>query len=289
MNLMESIKNNLKEAETEAGNDLDEICSYVYDDCDGNMDNFPDKERMEYIADVNGREYNKIKKLVEKAIGNVADHLYSYDRWGKDNIELSDRATMNYIHGNFDNVDPEESMMTYEKLRDQAFKNFEDETGVEIFQDGRSGRHIVVENNYYNASHYDELCAAQEKWEDWLIDEVAKAYPETEEVNESQKLKEAEASNIVGELYNDFKDSPNKTERKIWDLINHDTFYIIKDGNVWWFEKVNSNKSIPNYCYDYLRKYIKKNYGLDYLYDVAPIGQRKMENWYNNKLKERDR
>ena len=196
------LKSNLKETETQAGNDLDEICSYVYNDCDGDISNFPDKEKMEYIADVNGREYNQIKKLVEKAISNVADHLYSYDRWGKENIELSDRATMNYIHGNVDNVDPEESMWTYEKLRDQAFKNFEDETGVEIYQDGRSGRHIVVENNYYNASHYDELCAAQEKWEDWLIDEFAKAYPDTEEVNESQKLKETDvAKNDTEQAY----------------------------------------------------------------------------------------
>lgn len=178
MGLYENISKSLKETDTKAGNSLEEICSYVYDDCDGDIDNFPDKEHMEYIADVTGREYNKIKQMVTTAIGNVADHLYSYDRYGKENIELSDRATIAYLYGNIDNVDPEETQHTFEGLRDQAFKNFEEETGVEIFQDGRSGRHIVVENNFDNAYNYDKLCAIQSKWEDWLIDEFAKAYPE---------------------------------------------------------------------------------------------------------------
>lgn len=206
--MYKEIKNNLCETDTKAGNDLEEICSYIYDDCNGDIDNFPDKEQMEYIADVTGREYNQIKKMVATAIENVADHLYNYDRYGKENIELSDRATIAQLYGNIDNVDPEETQHTFENLRDQAFKNFEDETGVEIFQDGRSGRHIVVENNFDNAYNYNKLCAAQEKWEDWVIDEFAKAYPFPDDAVENN-LEESDENweSITADLVTRIKDS----------------------------------------------------------------------------------
>ena len=167
----------LKEATEELSEGtIDEYCQYLYKDADGDIDNIPDyQETIDYFFWVSKREYNMLYKRVKQAIENVADHFYTSDY--KTYIELSDRATMNYIHGNIDDVDPEASMWTYTELRDDAFRQFEEETGVEIWQAGRSGRHIVVDDTFYNAYHYNELCAAQEKWEDWVIDEFAKEYP----------------------------------------------------------------------------------------------------------------
>lgn len=178
MNLYEDIKKNLKETDTQAGNNLEEICSYVYNDCEGDLNNFPDKEQMEYIADVTDEEYNQIKEMVTKAIENVTGKLYSYDNRNEENIELSDRPTIEYLHGNFEGIDEGVLDDTFIKIRDEALENFKEETGVEIWQDGRSGRHVVVENNFDNAYNYDKLCEIQEKWENWLIDEFAKVYPE---------------------------------------------------------------------------------------------------------------
>ncbi len=171
----------LKEATEELSEGtIDEYCQYLYDEARGDIADIPDyQETIDYYFNVSKREYNMLYKRVKQAIENVADNFYTSDH--KVYIELSDRATLTHITGNVDDVDPNESMWTYEKIRDEAFAGFEKETGVEIWQAGRSGRHIVVEDTFYNAYHYNELCAAQEKWEDWVIDEFAKAYPFPEE------------------------------------------------------------------------------------------------------------
>jgi hypothetical protein len=159
-----------------SGSVLEEYCGYLYDDANGYVEDIPNYEKTtNYFFDCTKKEYNKIYNMVKTAIENVADHMYSGD--SKPMIELSARHTLNNLSGNVDNVDPEESLFSYEKLRDEAFKKFEEETGVEIWQSGRSGRHIVVDDNFYNAYHYNELCEVQEKWEDWVIDEFAKKYP----------------------------------------------------------------------------------------------------------------
>ena len=172
MNLYAKIK---ESANTKAGNSIEEICDYVYKDCNGDMEYFPEPEQMDYIADVTKGEYNKIKKIVGKAIYNVADNKYN------GYIELSDNSTLNHLRGNFDNEDPDKVMQEYGSLINSAFAEFEAKTGIEIWQDGRMGRHIIVEDNFYNAYHYDELCRVQEELENWVIDELEKLYPETEE------------------------------------------------------------------------------------------------------------
>lgn len=166
----------LKEGtETEAGNDFDEVASYMYQDAGNEIDQIPSKEGMEYIADVTDEEYNQLYDAVKTAIENVADHFYN------GMIELSDRATMYHLSGNVEQENPDEVQQVYANLRDEAFEKFQEETGVEIWQDGRSGRHIVVDDNYYNAKNYNELCNIQEKWEDWVIEEFEKKYPFPEE------------------------------------------------------------------------------------------------------------
>lgn len=166
-------KPDLKEGvETAAGNDFDEVASYMYDEALGNVDYIPSFERTnDYIASVSKKEYNALCKAVKNAIENVADNMYN------GYIELSDRATINRLTGEtLDDADPDIALQHYQDLCDKAFKNFEDETKVEIWQDGRMGRHIVVADNYENARDYDNLCKIQEKWENWVVDEFAKAY-----------------------------------------------------------------------------------------------------------------
>ena len=177
--------NILKEISKEAneninGDSFEEFATYLYKEANGDIDHIPSyEETNEYFFDCNKAQYKSLYKAVEKAVNNASEHYYN----GR--IELSDRRTMGNLYGNIDDVDPDESLFAYEKLRDEAFAKFEEETGVEIWQDGRMGRHIVVDDTFYNAYHYDELCAAQEKWEDWVIEEFAKRFPfPEEEVND---------------------------------------------------------------------------------------------------------
>lgn len=151
-----------------------EYASYLYNEASGEIENIPTfEETNDYYFYITKKNYNDIYNMVVKAINNVKDNLYSYD-YSKQKIELSDRATLLYL----DTIEKEnieyKAEQLYCFLRDIAFVKFENETGVEIYQDGRSGRHIVVEDNFYNAYNYDKLCSKQEKYEDWLIKEYNK-------------------------------------------------------------------------------------------------------------------
>ena len=164
-------KKDIKEGvETKAGNDFDEVASYMYNEANGDIDYIPSFEQTnDYIASVTKREYNNLYKAVKTAIENVADNMY--DGY----IELSDRATISSLYGDkLEDADPEEAMALFGMLRDEAFKQFEDETKTEIWQEGRSGRHIVVKDNYLNAVDYDYLCRVQKRLEDWVIAEFAR-------------------------------------------------------------------------------------------------------------------
>ena len=164
-------KKDIKEGvETKAGNDFDEVASYMYNEANGDIDYIPSFEQTnDYIASVTKREYNNLYKAVKTAIENVADNMY--DGY----IELSDRATISSLYGDkLEDVDPEEATALFGMLRDEAFKQFEDETKTEIWQEGRSGRHIVVKDNYLNAVDYDYLCRVQKRLEDWVIAEFAR-------------------------------------------------------------------------------------------------------------------
>lgn len=160
---------------------IDEYCQYLYEEAEGDVDGIPDYETvLNYFFYVTKREYNLLYKRVKLAIENVADHFYN----GK--IELSNRATINRLYGNIDDVDPEETMWTYSDLVRNALESFEKETGVEVWQDGRMGRHIVVDDNFSNAYNYNKLCEVQEGWEDWVVEEFAKQYPFPEDTKKEE-------------------------------------------------------------------------------------------------------
>ena len=175
-NLLKYMKENLglitEGVETKAGNDFDEVASYMYNEANGDIDYIPDfGHTNDYIASVTKKEYNALYKAVESAIENVVDHMYN------GSIELSDRSTINRLTGDYlDEYDPDVTLQFYQDLCNDAFGKFEEETGVEAWLDGRMGRHVVVANNYENARDYDTLCNTQEKWEDWVVEEFAKTY-----------------------------------------------------------------------------------------------------------------
>lgn len=78
-------------------------------------------------------------------------------------IELSNNQTMY-------SIDREIGMDEYQFALDQAINGFEEETGVEVFLEGRSGRHICVSDTVENIIDYNSLKDKQKYWEKWLVE-----------------------------------------------------------------------------------------------------------------------
>ena len=79
---------------------------------------------------------------------------------------------------------------------------------------------------------------------------------------------------ITLKIYYDFSVSDNPTAKRILNnVLEPDTVDIILNGNVWYAER----GSLPKYAKEYLKEYIKRRFGADYLYDVAPP----LEHLYN--------
>jgi hypothetical protein len=55
-------------------------------------------------------------------------------------------------------------------LVETACKEFQTETGVEVYMLGRMGRHVCVKNTIENRLRYDELREIALRWELWVID-----------------------------------------------------------------------------------------------------------------------
>lgn len=180
----------VEEDETQAGNDIDEIAAIVYSESSNDVNEIPSfEETNDYIASVTKSEYLKIYKNVKQATQNVEDHFYN------GMIELSDRATMNELTNADRNIDEWAQIVT------KKLEQFEEETKVGVWQDGRMGRHIVVEDNYYNARDYNKLCATLERLEQEAIDEF-----NGEDINESSDI------NAAADAINTFNDSPKTLE-----------------------------------------------------------------------------
>ena len=98
-------------------------------------------------------------ELKEKLKGRI----YNADKLQM--LELSNNHTLFDINSDID-------METYYMLVKDKMDEFESITDVEVFAEGRSGRHMCVYNNLENAYRYDELCNIQQKLEQELIDEL---------------------------------------------------------------------------------------------------------------------
>lgn len=57
----------------------------------------------------------------------------------------------------------------------------------------------------------------------------------------------------------------SKISKKALSWIGYDWISIVKCDNIFWYEGHTEN--IPKYIREYLNKFIKKNLGVEYLYD----------------------
>ena len=61
---------------------------------------------------------------------------------------------------------------TTQMYLDQAVEKFEKKTGIDIYLEGRSGRHVCIENTLKNAIKYDDLCSIQKELKDEYVEKV---------------------------------------------------------------------------------------------------------------------
>lgn len=46
---------------------------------------------------------------------------------------------------------------------------------------------------------------------------------------------------------------------------------VLMDNEYWYIEKTSQYNSIPKYFRDFLKRFIQKKYGFEYLYDKFPL------------------
>lgn len=74
--------------------------------------------------------------------------------------------------------------------------------------------------------------------------------------------------NIINQLWEFIEEEKDKTKiaSKVYNWLNLDNLNaIILDNNIFWFEKMCSYTTMPNYIYSYLIKWGEKQ-GYTYLY-----------------------
>ena len=76
------------------------------------------------------------------------------------------------------------------------------------------------------------------------------------------------------EILVQLENATTKIAQKIYDVLNREGIpgIVVKD-NVYWFEYYSIGNNCPAYVYKWLKKYIKRKYGYNYLYDVIPKAQ----------------
>lgn len=117
-----------------------------------------DSDGVTYIPDYDDITYNYDDTISEDQyqqyydyIKDLTDLIKYYEFEGITYIQLSDNRTLNEI--TVDNLDVD----YYTAVVEEYLGKFEQETGVEVYQAGRMGRHIVVDNTLDNAKRYEQL------------------------------------------------------------------------------------------------------------------------------------
>lgn len=72
---------------------------------------------------------------------------------------------------------------------------------------------------------------------------------------------------IQHHLWDKVENSNTKIAKKVYNIMNNDTFSVILDRDVFWFEKTYSEAYIPEYVYKYAKNFYRKM-GYMYLYDI---------------------
>lgn len=105
-------------------------------------------------------------------------------------LELSDRSVIQDIGGFYNSEDA----ANYGSEVERALTDFGNSIGTEVYQDGRSGRHIVIELNKENVLNFDKFQEQYKEFENKFINN----YKHIGSVEESLILKEWYDENICG-------------------------------------------------------------------------------------------
>lgn len=196
------IEESIKDKNTETQNDILDYmlaeCDFkVYSDGKAEVTYIPDLDDVQrYVyEDATQEDVDKVSKQLEDLITNA--RFYKED--GELYIQLNDNRTLYDIDN--DNVDEQ----LYNDLLEPYFDAFEEDTGVQLYQAGRSGRHIVVKFNLENLENYDALKAEQEKQEQAFIEEVNN-YGKEEESKDVEEPSTNKIDNIVAQLMEELPD-----------------------------------------------------------------------------------
>ena len=196
------IEESVKDKNTETQNDILDYmlaeCDFkVYSDGKAEVTYIPDLDDVQrYVyEDATQEDVDKVSKQLEDLITNA--RFYKED--GELYIQLNDNRTLYDIDN--DNVDEQ----LYNDLLEPYFDAFEEDTGVQLYQAGRSGRHIVVKFNLENLENYDALKAEQEKQEQAFIEEVNN-YGKEEESKDVEEPNTNKIDNIVAQLMEELPD-----------------------------------------------------------------------------------
>ena len=135
----------------------------TYEEWEANKYNYIDQNWYENTSD-----YKGTVRLCFKLLENLTFYHSDRQRF----IQLSDNHMWDFE--TLENDDDYWNKLAFEQneLLETAIRDFERTTGVEIYMEGRSGRHICVENNIFNAFKYEELCETQQSLEKWYIEQV---------------------------------------------------------------------------------------------------------------------
>jgi hypothetical protein len=71
---------------------------------------------------------------------------------------------------------------------------------------------------------------------------------------------------IQSSLWEKVEKSKTKIAKRVYNKLNEDILQVVEDDGIFWIEKVCSDITIPNFVYNYVIKFYKKQ-GLKYLYD----------------------
>lgn len=141
-----------KEELTESKELNEDLLNYMYNESEFDSDGatyIPDYDDITYDYDdtITEDDYKQCYNYIK----NLTDLIKYYEFEGITYIQLSDNRTLNEI--TVDNLDVD----YYTAVVEEYLGKFEQETGVEVYQAGRMGRHIVVDNTLDNAKRYEQL------------------------------------------------------------------------------------------------------------------------------------
>lgn len=120
-------------------------------------DEYGNYEENVYVNDE--KDFIKLVDIALDAKELVADNLYN------GLIELTNNPTLFFIKAEID-------MDDYWMLVEDKLKAFEIMTGTDVYAEGRSSKHICVDNNLMNAYRYKELQKVVNNLERELIDQI---------------------------------------------------------------------------------------------------------------------